>query len=82
MLAAATDILAEAAELFAGSRSILLLTDPEGVVLDIVGDAETLDAGQDIHLMRGGDWGGRSGVEALSGTASRRDDGARVEGVP
>jgi len=57
LLDAASGILAEAAELFAGSGSIMLLTNPDGVVLDAVGDIVTLEAGQDIHLMRGGLWG-------------------------
>ncbi len=56
LLAAAAGVFAEATELLAGSRSIMLLTDPDGVVLDAIGDRQTLELGQDIHLMRGGDW--------------------------
>jgi sigma-54 dependent transcriptional regulator, acetoin dehydrogenase operon transcriptional activator AcoR len=56
LLGAASDVFASTAELFGGSRSLMLLTNSEGVVLDAVGDHQTLDAGQDIHLMRGGDW--------------------------
>ena len=34
----------------------MLLTDANGVVLEAVGDIQTLELGQDIHLTRGGDW--------------------------
>jgi transcriptional regulator of acetoin/glycerol metabolism len=56
LLDAASDVFASAAELFGGSRSLMLLTNPEGIVLDTIGDHQTLDDGQDIHLMPGGDW--------------------------
>jgi transcriptional regulator of acetoin/glycerol metabolism len=56
LLGAASEVFARAAETFAGSRSLMLLTNPEGIVLDTIGDHQTLDAGQDIHLMPGGDW--------------------------
>jgi transcriptional regulator of acetoin/glycerol metabolism len=56
LLDAAADVFARAAELFSGSRSLMLLTNPEGIVLDTIGDHQTLDDGQDIHLMPGGDW--------------------------
>lgn len=57
LILAASSVLAEAAELLSGSRSIMILTDPNGVVLDAVGDRRTLDQGQDIHLTLGGKWG-------------------------
>jgi transcriptional regulator of acetoin/glycerol metabolism len=56
LLDAASHILAEAGELFAGSGSIMLLTNADGVVLETVGDMVTLEAGEGIHLIRGGDW--------------------------
>jgi transcriptional regulator of acetoin/glycerol metabolism len=56
LLGAASDVFAKAAELFGESRSLMLLTNAEGVVLDTIGDHQTLDDGQDIHLMPGGDW--------------------------
>ena len=34
----------------------MLLTNPEGIVLDTIGDHQTMDDGQVIHLMPGGDW--------------------------
>ncbi len=56
VLTAAANVFAELTDLFAGSRSIALLTNPDGVVLEAVGDLYTLEQGQDIHLMPGGDW--------------------------
>jgi len=56
LLDAASDVFAQAAELFAGSRSLMLLTNPEGIVLNTIGDHQTLDDGETIHLMPGGDW--------------------------
>jgi hypothetical protein len=56
LLGAASGVFAKAAELFGESRSLMLLTNAEGVVLDTIGDHQTLDDGQDIHLMPGGDW--------------------------
>ena len=56
LLGAASDVFVSAAELLVGSRSLMLLTNPEGIVLDTIGDHQTLDDGQDIHLMPGGDW--------------------------
>ena len=56
LLTAAASVFAELTDLFAGSRSIMLLTNPDGVVLEAVGDLYTLEQGQDIHLMQGGDW--------------------------
>ena len=56
LLSAAAGVFAEVTDLFAGSRSIMLLTNPDGVVLEAVGDMLTLEQGQDIHLTLGGDW--------------------------
>ena len=56
LLGAASEVFARAAALFGDSRSLMLLTNAEGIVLDTIGDHQTLDDGQDIHLMPGGDW--------------------------
>jgi transcriptional regulator of acetoin/glycerol metabolism len=56
LLAAASDVFTTSAQLLGGSRSLMLLTNPDGIVLDAVGDPQTLDDGQTIHLMQGGDW--------------------------
>ncbi|GAN78199.1 sigma-54-dependent Fis family transcriptional regulator [Acidisphaera rubrifaciens] len=56
LISAACGVFGDAADLLAGSRSILLLTSPEGIVLEVVGDTQTQDQGQDINLTQGGDW--------------------------
>ena len=56
LLSAAQDIFGRTAELLTGARSIMLLTDPNGVVLQVVGDHSTLAEGESIHLMQGGHW--------------------------
>ncbi len=56
LLSAAAQVFAAVADVFSGSRSIMLLTNNDGVVLDAVGDRRTLEQGENIHLTRGGDW--------------------------
>ena len=63
LLWAAANLFADATDLLAGSRSIMLLTNPAGIVLEAAGDMQTMEQGQDIHLMQGGDWS-----EAVIGT--------------
>ncbi len=56
LISAAAKVFLEVADIFSGSRSIMLLTNNDGVVLDAVGDRQTLDQGENIHLTRGGSW--------------------------
>ena len=42
------------AEALLSSQSIILLTDPDGIVLDASGDMRTLDLGRAVNLMQGG----------------------------
>lgn len=63
LLAASARLFANTGDLLADSNSIMLLTSPEGVVLDAAGDAGTLETARDIHLMTGGNW-----CEAAVGT--------------
>ena len=56
LMGAASAVFTDVVELFAGSRSIMVLTNADGVVLEAVGDMQTLEQGQNIHLMLGGDW--------------------------
>lgn len=57
LIGAAREVLARGADLLAGARTILILTDPHGVVLEVAGDRQTEEQGQAIYLMRGGHWG-------------------------
>jgi transcriptional regulator of acetoin/glycerol metabolism len=65
LLSSAAAVLTEAAGLLEGSRSIMLLTNPDGIVLDVVGDRQTLDEAASIHLVQGGDW--REGAVGTNG---------------
>ena len=56
LLWAAQGLFVTTAHLLARSGSILLLTDPNGVVLEVAGDMHTLEAAQDVHLVEGGQW--------------------------
>ncbi|WP_353476683.1 sigma-54-dependent Fis family transcriptional regulator (plasmid) [Salipiger sp. H15] len=38
------------------ARTILILADDQGIIIDAIGDEMVLDEGQDIHLEIGGDW--------------------------
>ena len=49
-------LLTATKDLLIASRSIMILTSPDGVVLDAAGDTQTLDKGEGIHLMPGADW--------------------------
>lgn len=42
------------------ARTILILADDQGVIIDAIGDEHVLDEGQDIHLELGGDWSERT----------------------
>ncbi|MBK1837249.1 sigma-54-dependent Fis family transcriptional regulator [Azospirillum sp. YIM B02556] len=57
LLQAAATTLAEAANLLAGTRTVMLITDANGVVLDAAGDRATLTSARDISLACGGQWG-------------------------
>ncbi|MGQ7846474.1 sigma-54-dependent Fis family transcriptional regulator [Granulosicoccus sp. 3-233] len=39
-----------------GTGAILILTDRDGTVIDVIGDSHTLDLGREIHLEVGGVW--------------------------
>ena len=56
LLTAASGVFSRVSDMFSGSRSIMLLTDAEGVVLNAVGDSLTLEQGEAIHLTHGGQW--------------------------
>ncbi len=62
---AAQGLFMTSAHLLASSDSMLLLTDPHGVVLEVAGDRRTLEAAQEIHLSCGGHW--HEGVVGTNG---------------
>ena len=56
LLTASADIFRRMNDVFAGSRCMMLLTDIDGIVLDVVGDRRTIAEGERIHLVTGGQW--------------------------
>lgn len=56
LLQAASGVLAGAVDLLAGTGSLMLITNADGVVLEAVGDLQTVSAGQEICLGQGGHW--------------------------
>jgi transcriptional regulator of acetoin/glycerol metabolism len=69
LLQAAAPTLAEAIDVLAGTCSLMLITDPQGIVLESVGDRQTVHAGMDIALSQGGQWQeGNAGTNGI-GTA-------------
>ena len=56
LLWAAQGLFVTSAHLLAHSGSILLLTDPNGVILEVAGDMRTLESAQGVHLVVGGHW--------------------------
>ena len=53
---AAKGLFVNSAHLLERSGSIMMLTDQNGVVLEVVGDMGTRDSAQAIHLIEGGNW--------------------------
>jgi sigma-54 dependent transcriptional regulator, acetoin dehydrogenase operon transcriptional activator AcoR len=53
---AAKGLFINSAHLLERSGSIMMLTDQDGVVLEVAGDMRTRESGQDIHLVEGGHW--------------------------
>ncbi|MDJ0894429.1 MAG: sigma-54-dependent Fis family transcriptional regulator [Alphaproteobacteria bacterium] len=66
---AAVTTLAQAVDFLIDTRSMMILTDSAGVVLDTAGDDRVVDMGREIHLETGGGWSERAvGTNAI-GTA-------------
>jgi AraC-like DNA-binding protein len=53
---ASMPIMAQARDFLSESGTIMLLTDPTGVVLETKGDPATIDAAANIRLMTGANW--------------------------
>ncbi|PJE36495.1 sigma-54-dependent Fis family transcriptional regulator [Pseudooceanicola lipolyticus] len=63
------------------AKTILILADDQGVIIDAIGDAHVLDEGQEIHLELGGDWSEKTiGTNGI-GTALRTGRPAYVHAV-
>jgi signal transduction histidine kinase len=56
LITAARPALEQARFLLAQASSILILTDPSGVIIETAGDPRTTDFGRIVHLEQGGHW--------------------------
>ncbi|HEU0223217.1 MAG TPA: sigma-54-dependent Fis family transcriptional regulator [Paracoccaceae bacterium] len=78
---AARGAFAELERLLVGTEAMLVLTDRDGVIIETIGDAKTLEEGRRIHLEVGGVWDesviGTNGI----GTALRSGKPVYVHGA-
>lgn len=65
LLSVSSPLFTATSELLARSGAIMLLTNAEGVIIEAQGNLHTLDVGQQMHLMQGGQWG--EGVVGTNG---------------
>src|SRR6185436_4868461 len=56
LIEASVPIMAQAREFLSASGTIMMLTDPRGIVLQTEGDPSALEAALDIRLMSGANW--------------------------
>jgi sigma-54 dependent transcriptional regulator, acetoin dehydrogenase operon transcriptional activator AcoR len=56
LIEASVPIMAQARDFLSASGTILMLTDPHGIVLQTEGDPSALEAALDIRLMAGANW--------------------------
>nr|WP_249162368.1 sigma 54-interacting transcriptional regulator [Bradyrhizobium ottawaense] len=63
LLGSSAQTFRRVAEVLGDAATMLVITDRNGVVLDVGGDQRTIDAGHDIRLEVGADWG-----ETVTGT--------------
>jgi len=69
LLRAASSTFARVTDILGDAATMVVVTDCDGVVLDVGGDRRTIEAGHDIHLEVGAHWGeGETGTNGI-GTA-------------
>jgi signal transduction histidine kinase len=81
LVAAARPALQQARHLLAEASSVIILTDPSGVIIETAGDPRTTDSGRIIHLELGGHWAEADiGTNAI-GTAIAALQPVQIHGV-
>jgi signal transduction histidine kinase len=81
LLAAAQPALEQARVLLAEASSMVIVTDPSGVIIETAGDPRTIDVARMIHLERGGHWAEADiGTNAI-GTAIAALQPVQIHGV-
>src|SRR5665647_404371 len=56
LLIAGKQVMAMARDFLAETETIMILTDPNGMILGVEGDPRALGAAEDIHLIAGSSW--------------------------
>lgn len=56
LLSAGKQVMAMARDFLAETETIMILTDPNGMILGVEGDSRALGAAEDIHLFTGSSW--------------------------
>src|SRR6266478_2607938 len=73
LVGASGPIMAQARDSLSDSGTIMLLTDPSGLILETEGDLSTLDAAERIRLIKGANWNELStGTNAIGTALSAR----------
>ena len=73
LIGASGTIMAQARDSLSDSGTIMLLTDPSGVILESEGDLSTLDSAERIRLIKGANWNEVStGTNAIGTALSAR----------
>ena len=81
LILAAQPALEQARYLLADARSMIILTDPSGFIIETAGDARTLETARVIHLEQGGSWAETDiGTNAI-GTAIAALQPVQIHGV-
>jgi signal transduction histidine kinase len=81
LIAAARPALQQARLLLAEASSMIILTDPSGVIVETAGDPRTTDFGRMVHLEQGGHWAEADiGTNAI-GTAIAALQPVQIHGV-
>ncbi len=56
LLTAGKQVMSMARDFLAETETIMILTDPSGMILDVEGDPRALGSAEDIHLIAGSSW--------------------------
>lgn len=77
---AALPILRKANERLCGSNALILLTDPDGLILDVHGDSRAYDQALEINLVEGGFWSETAAGTNAMGTALAIQQPVQIHG--
>jgi len=79
LLSAGKQVMAMAKDFLAETETIMILSDPNGMILGVEGDPRALGAAEDIHLIAGSSWS-----ELICGTVrlDTRSGRVTVDGNP